>query len=106
MGECGRGYYGTLLTTYREYLLLFTAWQKRCEFQKIQNRDVCFYIIAPHRGKNSQIHKPSDLYPITKEEIEEYYKNRAPIKRTRREIKLQEAFFNKLDQEGNNGTIG
>lgn len=96
-GQCGLGYFALTITTYREYLIKFEAWQKRREFERMQTRDVCFYIIAPHRGKNSQIHNPSDLYPVTHEEFKHYHQKHAPAKRTRREIKLQQAFFKQLD---------
>lgn len=99
VGQRKLGYYPLALTTYVEYSLMFEAWQKRCEFERIQTRDICFYAIAPHRPKNSQIHKPMDLYPITREEIKQYMEDRAPIKRTRKEIKLQQAFFKQLDTQ-------
>lgn len=97
LGQCGLSYFALIITTYREYLIKFEAWQKRCEFERIQTRDMCFYTIIPHRGKNSQIHRSSDLYPITREEFEYYHQKHAPVKRSRREIKLQQAFFKQLD---------
>lgn len=95
---CKYKYFEIPTTTYIEYRRLLDGWLEEREFKQWQTRDLCFYTIAPHRPKNSQINKPSDLWPITQEEVINAIERTAPIKKTKKQIALQNAFFKQLDQ--------
>ena len=62
--NCKKGFFEIRLTTYAEFKVLEKGWKHSIEFIQYQTRDICFHAIAPHRSKNSHIHKPSDLWKI------------------------------------------